>query len=80
MRAAIVDKTAKFVARGAEYLTRMREDKANDPKFSFLKEGDPYHAYFLMRVSEGPQGICHQIKLRPNLHRGEMECCSSVLD
>jgi splicing factor 3A subunit 1 len=53
----IVDKTAQYVAKnGADFLTRIQANEASNPKFSFLKEGDPYHAYFLMKVNEGPEG------------------------
>lgn len=44
---------------GADFLNRIQANEASNPKFSFLKDGDPYNAYFQMRVNEGPQpGTC----------------------
>lgn len=49
----IVDKTAGFVARnGPEFESRIHQNEQNNPKFNFLNQGDPYHAYYRHRVKE----------------------------
>ena len=49
----IVDKTASFVARnGPEFEQRIKQNELNNPKFTFLNQGDPYHAYYQHRVEE----------------------------
>lgn len=49
----IVDKTAGFVARnGPEFEQRIQQNEQNNPKFNFLKPGDPYNAYFKHKVRE----------------------------
>ena len=49
----IVDKTASFVARnGPEFEQRIKQNELNNPKFTFLNSGDPYHAYYQHRVVE----------------------------
>ena len=49
----IVDKTASFVARnGPEFEQRIKQNELNNPKFTFLNAGDPYHAYYQHRVEE----------------------------
>ncbi|XP_017474571.1 PREDICTED: splicing factor 3A subunit 1-like [Rhagoletis zephyria] len=49
----IVDKTASFVARnGPEFETRIQQNEPNNPKFNFLKPGDPYNAYYQFKVKE----------------------------
>ncbi|XP_015795989.1 splicing factor 3A subunit 1 [Tetranychus urticae] len=53
----IVDKTASFVARnGPEFETRIQQNEQNNPKFNFLKAGDPYHAYYQYKVKEFKEG------------------------
>jgi hypothetical protein len=48
---AICDKTAQFVARnGAEFEKRILANEATNQKFNFLKEGDPYNAYYRKQV------------------------------
>lgn len=50
---AIVDKTATFVARaGREFEARILQSEANNPKFNFLKQNDPYNAYYEMRIKD----------------------------
>lgn len=49
----IVDKTATFVARnGPEFEQRIKQSEINNPKFNFLNQGDPYHAYYQHKVVE----------------------------
>ena len=53
----IVDKTASFVARnGPEFEQRIKQNEINNPKFNFLNNGDPYHAYYQHRVIELREG------------------------
>lgn len=49
---SIVEKTATFVATrgGTELEQRIKENERSNPKFAFLNDGDPYHAYYQMRV------------------------------
>ena len=49
----IVDKTASFVARnGPDFEQRIKQNEVQNPKFTFLNNGDPYHAYYQHRVQE----------------------------
>ncbi|KAK4336774.1 hypothetical protein RND71_043861 [Anisodus tanguticus] len=53
----IVDKTASFVARnGPEFESRIQQNEQNNPKFNFLKPGDPYNAYYQFKVKEIKEG------------------------
>lgn len=53
----IVDKTASFVARnGPEFESRIQQNEQNNPKFNFLKIGDPYNAYYQFKVREIREG------------------------
>ena len=55
--ADIVDKTASFVARnGPEFESRIQQNEQNNPKFNFLKAGDPYNAYYQHKVKEFRDG------------------------
>lgn len=48
-----MDKTAGFVARnGPEFENRIQQNEQNNPKFNFLKPGDPYNAYYKNKVKE----------------------------
>lgn len=48
-----MDKTAGFVARnGPEFENRIQQNEQNNPKFNFLKQGDPYNAYYRNKVKE----------------------------
>lgn len=50
-RAAIIDKTALYVARnGPEFEAMILKNNAENPKFSFLKPGDPFHAHYRKMV------------------------------
>lgn len=53
----IVDKTASFVARnGPEFEARIRQNELGNPKFNFLNQGDPYHAYYQHKVQDFKDG------------------------
>lgn len=53
----IVDKTASFVARnGPDFESRIQQNEQNNPKFNFLKIGDPYNAYYQFKVREIREG------------------------
>ncbi|CAH1787515.1 unnamed protein product [Owenia fusiformis] len=53
----IVDKTASFVARnGPEFESRIRSNEINNPKFNFLQQNDPYHAYYQHKVKDFAEG------------------------
>lgn len=53
----IVDKTAGFVARnGPEFESRIQNNEQNNPKFNFLRAGDPYNAYYQQKVKQ----ICEE--------------------
>jgi splicing factor 3A subunit 1 len=57
----IVDKTAQFVAKnGKEFEVRIMGSEAGNQKFSFLRENDPYHAYYDFKVKEFQDaiGVC----------------------
>jgi hypothetical protein len=64
----IVDKTATFVARnGPEFEQRIKQNEINNPKFNFLNTGDPYHAYYQLRVIEirdGKDSSIEKVKSR----------------
>lgn len=50
---AILEKTAGYVARnGATFEDRIRTKEKSNPKFSFLTENDPYHAFYEWRLQE----------------------------
>lgn len=56
-RLDIVDKTASFVARnGPEFESRIQQNEQNNPKFNFLKPGDPYNGYYQHKVKEIREG------------------------
>jgi splicing factor 3A subunit 1 len=57
--AAVIDRTALFVARSAnppQFEDKIRENQRSDPKFSFLNPADPYHAYYRHRMDNIAQG------------------------
>ncbi|GLE05172.1 hypothetical protein PINS_up014160 [Pythium insidiosum] len=49
---AIVDKTAQFVARNGRSFERKIAGETMSARFSFLRESDPYHAYYEHKVTE----------------------------
>ena len=57
--AAVIDRTAAFVARSANpplFEDKIRENQRQDPKFSFLNPADPYHAYYRHRMDKVVRG------------------------
>lgn len=57
--AAVIDRTALFVARSAnppQFEDKIRENQRQDPKFSFLNPADPYHAYYRHRMEKVSRG------------------------
>eukprot|EP01017_Pseudomicrothorax_dubius_P004815 TRINITY_DN1106_c0_g1_i4.p1 TRINITY_DN1106_c0_g1~~TRINITY_DN1106_c0_g1_i4.p1 ORF type:complete len:617 (+),score=193.87 TRINITY_DN1106_c0_g1_i4:258-2108(+) len=49
----IADRTAEFVAKnGSTFEEVLMKEEASNPKFSFLKQGDPYRPYFDSKVVE----------------------------
>mmetsp|Transcript_23914 Transcript_23914/g.42348 ORF Transcript_23914/g.42348 Transcript_23914/m.42348 type:complete len:600 (+) Transcript_23914:339-2138(+) len=49
----LINKTAEFVAEtGREIELRIWEAEKNNPKFSFLRPGDPYRAYYDQKIQE----------------------------
>merc|ERR1719419_882765 len=62
----IVDKTASFVARnGPEFESRIRQNEANNTKFNFLTQTDPYHAYYKHKVQEFKEGKATEPGIAP---------------
>lgn len=56
-RAGIVDKTATFVARnGDEFEKKIMDTQASNPKFSFMRSTDPYHAYYRAKIRDIREG------------------------
>jgi splicing factor 3A subunit 1 len=54
----IADKTAEFVAKnGSTFETILLKTEANNPKFGFLKETDPYRSYYEQKIAEFAMGI-----------------------
>ncbi|KAE9038902.1 hypothetical protein PR003_g3846 [Phytophthora rubi] len=49
---AVVDKTAQFVANNGRAFESRIVGERMSAKFSFLRESDPYHAYYENKVSE----------------------------
>eukprot|EP00887_Chlorella_sp_A99_P000243 scaffold13.g243.t1 len=50
---AIISKTAAFVAKnGAEFEKRILANEVNNAKFNFLKDGDPYNAFYKHLVEQ----------------------------
>jgi splicing factor 3A subunit 1 len=54
----IVDKTAGFVAKHGEHMeAKIMDKEAGNSKFGFLKQEDPYHAYYRHKVQEIRTGV-----------------------
>jgi len=54
----IADKTAEYVAKnGSAFEEIVMKSEGNNPKFSFMKQGDPYRAYFEEKVIEFARGV-----------------------
>jgi hypothetical protein len=62
----IIDKAAGLVAKyGSNIESMMKNEDKNLPKFSFLKPGDPYRAYYDYKVN--------QLSKQSNLEKKETE-------
>lgn len=48
----ILETTAKFVGKRPALEARVLQQHDQDPRFSFLQPTDPYHAYYLAKVTE----------------------------
>merc|ERR1712060_77918 len=60
----IVDKTAQFVSRnGPDFEVRIRRNEAQNNKFNFLKEDDPYNSYYRHRVAAFKSGQTEKEKI-----------------
>eukprot|EP00698_Gefionella_okellyi_P005528 TRINITY_DN15041_c0_g1_i1.p1 TRINITY_DN15041_c0_g1~~TRINITY_DN15041_c0_g1_i1.p1 ORF type:complete len:741 (+),score=214.30 TRINITY_DN15041_c0_g1_i1:52-2223(+) len=54
---SVVDKTAQFVARnGDDFEAKIAQTQASNPKFTFLKPTDPYHAYYRSKIKDFREG------------------------
>ncbi len=49
---AVVDKTAHFVAKNGKSLEQriLSSSEGKTAKFNFMKEFDPYHAYYELKI------------------------------
>ena len=53
-----IDRAASFVAKyGSNFESMLKLEEQNLPKFSFLKESDPYHPYYESVVNKISQGM-----------------------
>eukprot|EP01121_Diplochlamys_sp_Union-15-3_P022121 TRINITY_DN9320_c0_g1_i1.p1 TRINITY_DN9320_c0_g1~~TRINITY_DN9320_c0_g1_i1.p1 ORF type:complete len:683 (-),score=164.86 TRINITY_DN9320_c0_g1_i1:23-2071(-) len=49
----IIDKTAEFVARnGANFEAKIKKHEVDNPRFAFLKVGNPHYAYYQQKVRD----------------------------
>eukprot|EP01051_Picozoa_sp_SAG22_P011020 SAG22_NODE_1028_length_5942_cov_3.188088_4_plen_78_part_01 len=54
---AIVDKTAEFVARnGEQFEAKILGNESDNAKFSFLRDNDPYNAYYRFKIKDIREG------------------------
>jgi splicing factor 3A subunit 1 len=56
---SVVDKTAQFVARnGKSFEARIQNSgEGKSSKFNFMKQYDPYHAYYELKIREFEEGV-----------------------
>lgn len=52
----MIDKAATHLATKPPELAKHILENDKEGKFSFLKEGDPYHAYYLFKFNEAKEG------------------------
>ncbi|CAM0135608.1 SF3a splicing factor complex subunit [Umbelopsis sp. WA50703] len=70
----IVDKTADFVARKGQILEeRIRENERHNPRFSFLNQKDPYHAYYQLRITQTKEGKTTKVAAKPQEKSEEIQ-------
>lgn len=49
----VIDNAAELIAKyGSNIVSMMEKEVQNNPKFSFLKEGDPFRSYYIHKVDE----------------------------
>jgi hypothetical protein len=58
------------VLAGASFEERIRREKAGEPKFNFLKQGDPYFNYFQMKVV--CMHACVRARVGLSIHQARM--------
>lgn len=56
------------VAAGTDFEKRILANEANNQKFNFLKDGDPYNAYYRQKV-RGPHGAARRRRVQPGCVR-----------
>lgn len=49
---AILETTASFVAKKPAFEAVVLKEHEDDPRFTFLQQTDPYHAYYRQRITE----------------------------
>ncbi|KAG1502675.1 hypothetical protein G6F46_010350 [Rhizopus delemar] len=57
----MIDKAAAHLATKPPELAKHILENDKEGKFSFLKEGDPYHAYYLFKFNESKEGKAPQM-------------------
>ncbi|KAJ1334634.1 hypothetical protein BSLG_007789 [Batrachochytrium salamandrivorans] len=69
----IVDRTADFVARnGPQFEERIKAKEQQNTKFSFMIPTDPYHGYYLHRISEAREGRSSVVTQAEKAKAGEL--------
>lgn len=54
---AVADRAAAYVAKnGREFEERLYLENKHNPKFAFINQNDPYHAYFQKKIQDLNQG------------------------
>ena len=46
-----------IINTGPEFEGRIRQNEAGNPKFNFLNNTDPYHAYYQHKIKEIQEGV-----------------------
>jgi splicing factor 3A subunit 1 len=57
---AVAEKTARAVAARPPLEARIREKHGADPKFAFIRPGDPYHAFYRAQVDAAAREAAQQ--------------------
>ena len=68
-----MDKTASLIAKKSYTEEQMRKSFESNEKFSFLKENDPYRAYFDMKIKELSQSENNKKQTDENDEEGDNE-------
>lgn len=53
---AVVDKTAQFVAKNGKSFEQKIMEKDGSGKFNFMRDNDPYNAYYEFKIKEFEEG------------------------